>query len=50
MYIKAPVALWAQINGTKILMLTAVWFLKFKNLETTFHILPALCVLMVNEN
>jgi hypothetical protein len=28
-YIRAPVALWAQTNGTNILMLTAIQFLKF---------------------
>jgi len=31
-YIGAPVALWAQTNGTNILLLTAIRFLKFTNL------------------
>jgi len=28
-YIMAPLALWAQTNGTSILLLTAIWLLKF---------------------
>jgi len=31
MYFRAPVALWAQTNGTNILLLTAVQFFKFTN-------------------
>ena len=28
-YVRAPAALWAQTNGTNILLLTAIRFLKF---------------------
>jgi len=32
-YIGAPVALWAQTNGTNILLLTAIQFLKFTGFQ-----------------